>query len=339
MACCPRPMSGSSHLQRQARRWAARGLPVSLHWRRLQGAPARRREHRSLGATRALCRADRDGARPRRRHGAAGPPPARPGRDLPAAGAARCRCGGAVGHAARSAAQRHHLGAALAGAAARGHRSLRAAASPGLRPRPQQRRRPAGAQPAAPERVAAARRGLRTCRSWPGRQRAARAGSGGLPEGTGRPGPAGAPARPTGRCKCRSGSCSPRRAAPTCCAPGCAQGAWRGHSRNAGAAVDARTAASRVRHAGRSVPGSCAAMPDCCASPRAPTSPQAAPDATRQIDLSRIGRHEVPDWGGAFEVRGGGLVGLVAAAAAPLRAARAKRGRELPAHAGSVPRS
>ena len=30
-----------AHLQRQARRWAARGLPVSLHWRRLQGLPAR----------------------------------------------------------------------------------------------------------------------------------------------------------------------------------------------------------------------------------------------------------------------------------------------------------
>lgn len=29
------------HLQRQARRWAVRGLPVRLHWRRLQGAPAR----------------------------------------------------------------------------------------------------------------------------------------------------------------------------------------------------------------------------------------------------------------------------------------------------------
>ena len=28
------------HLQRQARRWAAGGLPVSLQWRRLQGAPA-----------------------------------------------------------------------------------------------------------------------------------------------------------------------------------------------------------------------------------------------------------------------------------------------------------
>ncbi len=28
------------HLQRQARRWAANGLPVSLAWRRLQGAPA-----------------------------------------------------------------------------------------------------------------------------------------------------------------------------------------------------------------------------------------------------------------------------------------------------------
>lgn len=29
------------HLQRQARRWAARGLPVSLQWRRLSAAPAR----------------------------------------------------------------------------------------------------------------------------------------------------------------------------------------------------------------------------------------------------------------------------------------------------------
>jgi len=29
-----------AHLQRQARRWATRGLPVSLQWRRLQGAPA-----------------------------------------------------------------------------------------------------------------------------------------------------------------------------------------------------------------------------------------------------------------------------------------------------------
>lgn len=30
-----------AHLQRQARRWAARGLPVSLRWQRLQGAPQR----------------------------------------------------------------------------------------------------------------------------------------------------------------------------------------------------------------------------------------------------------------------------------------------------------
>ena len=59
--------------------------------RRLHGAPARGRERRGLGAARALPRAGRDGARTAARHRAAGPPPPRPGRDLPAAGPARRR--------------------------------------------------------------------------------------------------------------------------------------------------------------------------------------------------------------------------------------------------------
>ena len=40
-ACRPKPTNGSRHLQRQARRWSASGLPVRLAWRRLQGAPPR----------------------------------------------------------------------------------------------------------------------------------------------------------------------------------------------------------------------------------------------------------------------------------------------------------
>ncbi|HMO49201.1 MAG TPA: tRNA lysidine(34) synthetase TilS [Rubrivivax sp.] len=37
----PEADSWVAHLQRQARRWAARGLPVALRWQRLQGAPQR----------------------------------------------------------------------------------------------------------------------------------------------------------------------------------------------------------------------------------------------------------------------------------------------------------
>jgi tRNA(Ile)-lysidine synthase len=67
--------------------------------------------------------------------------------------------------------------------------------------------------------------------------------------------------------------------------------------------------------------------------------PQAAPDATRQIDLSRIGRHELPDWGGAFEVRAVASSGL-----SPLRLRhcelRARSGGEnFQRTTGSVPRS
>ena len=144
-----------AHLQRQARRWAAGGLPVSLQWRRLQGAPGRGRQHRGLGAARTLCRAGRHGPRLRCRRRAAGPPPPRPGRDLPAAGAARRRAGRTGGHAARGAARRHRLGPALAGAAAASHRRLCAAASAELRRRPEQRRPFAGAQPIAPRGLAA----------------------------------------------------------------------------------------------------------------------------------------------------------------------------------------
>jgi tRNA(Ile)-lysidine synthase len=68
-------------------------------------------------------------------------------------------------------------------------------------------------------------------------------------------------------------------------------------------------------------------------------SPQVAPDATRRIDLSRIGRHEVPDWGGAFEVRAVGSSGL-----SPLRLRQCELrprsgGENFQRTTGSVPRS
>jgi tRNA(Ile)-lysidine synthase len=66
---------------------------------------------------------------------------------------------------------------------------------------------------------------------------------------------------------------------------------------------------------------------------------QVAPDATHRIDLSHIGRHEVPDWGGAFEVRSVGTSGL-----SPLRLRHCELrqrsgGENFQRAPGSLPRS
>ena len=86
----------------QCRRWGA--AFVSRAARR---APTARRQRRGLGASRALSRAGRDGPGGRLQPRAAGAPPARPGRDLAAAGAARRRAGGAGGDAAARQCARH----------------------------------------------------------------------------------------------------------------------------------------------------------------------------------------------------------------------------------------
>ena len=67
--------------------------------------------------------------------------------------------------------------------------------------------------------------------------------------------------------------------------------------------------------------------------------PQGAPAVTCQVDLSRIGRHEVADWGGAFEVRAVGASGL-----SPLRLRHCELrprsgGESFQRTPGSVPRS
>ena len=213
-ACRPKPTNGSAICS--ARRGAGRpaACRCSLSWRRLQRHARRGRQHRGLGSARTLCGAGRDGPRLRCRRRAAGPPPSRPGRDLPAAGAARRRAGRPGGHAARSTARRHRLGPALAGPAAAGHRRLRAQAPAGLRRRPQQRRPHAGAQPLAPRSLAGPGSQLRACLHQPGGQRPARpggsrgiarAGRDGCPAGllqprpTRRAGLAGAVARTSGQ--------------------------------------------------------------------------------------------------------------------------------------------
>ena len=90
------------HGEDVCRRWARRGLPVEFVAQRLESRPGRG-ESVEAWARQARYRALRRMALDaRRRPRAAGPPSARPGRDLSAAGAARRRRGGALGDAARS---------------------------------------------------------------------------------------------------------------------------------------------------------------------------------------------------------------------------------------------
>ncbi len=89
MACSANADAWLAHCAARCRALGACGLPVAVALGRRE--PARRRERRGLGAPRALSRAGGDGARAGVRPRAAGPPSARPGRDLAAAGAARRR--------------------------------------------------------------------------------------------------------------------------------------------------------------------------------------------------------------------------------------------------------
>ena len=121
---------------------AARRCRSSFAATRLDGRPAPARASRPGRGGRATARCAQMALGARRRSGAAGPPPARPGRDLPAAGAARRRrrrrwrrC--------RAIVRRDGITWARPWLehAARGDRGLRAAASPALHRRRQQRRR------------------------------------------------------------------------------------------------------------------------------------------------------------------------------------------------------
>ena len=150
---------------------AGHGAACRSSWsrRRLADASGAGRERRGVGAPVPLSRPARDGARARRRPRPPRPPSARPGRDLPAPGAARRRRRGAFGDAEGRPSRRRHLGASVDRAVARGDRGLCAAPPPALDRRRQQRRRPLRAQSPAPPRLAGARRSLRRCRGrrWP----------------------------------------------------------------------------------------------------------------------------------------------------------------------------
>ena len=188
------PTPGSRTASALCRRWARRGLPVEL--RRARGSTTRPAPGDSVEAwaRRARYRALREMALDaRRRPGPARPSPPRPGRDLPAAGAARRRRrrrSSAMPQLVR--ARRRHLGAALARAAARGDRGLRAPPSPALGRRRQQRRRRASRATACACAVwPALRRRLsrrRGARSRPLRERSQDARRGGRRVGGARPG-------------------------------------------------------------------------------------------------------------------------------------------------------
>ena len=329
------------HLQAQARRWAARGLPVSLQWQRLQGAPA------AGDSVEAWARRERYAALAEMARG----------------------CGAGIvllAHHRRDQAETFLLqalrGAGPAGlaampreaqrdgivwarpwldAAARGHRRLCAAPSAGLRRRPQQCRPRAWRATACATSVwPALAHGFRARRGQPGRA---------APRARRRPRPACASwRRSTCRCAGRPAlhradagwRCRPRaarnllrawlarrRPAPVCpkawCSACCANcprqrmpARWPWRRRRAAAAC--RAAAGGARRGSPAV---------------APEPQRHRPEPGRALRRARLGR----------QLRGAARVDSGrpgAAAAAPLRAARAQRRRTLPArqrHAAAQP--
>ncbi len=181
-----------------ARRAAAPGVRDGSRER-----PARRRQHRGLGTAGALCRTAPDGTGCRLRHGAARAPSARPGRDLPAAGAARRRRGRAGGDAGGRRARCGALAATLAAPAARSDRRLPGAAPAGSCRRSEQHRSAPCAQPPADAGLAGVAGGLPAGRAGARRRRGACRRRRAMPGRTGRD---------------RSGCMRPARRA-SCCSP------------------------------------------------------------------------------------------------------------------------